>query len=189
MTSNDQNRLFVAVDMPEVVQKEIERIKRVFQKQELFEGRFTKPDQVHITLKFIGKIATNQIEKIDTVLKTIYAHKITAQVGSVDVFTVGNRIKILYLNLLCPELAMLAEKVKSVLLPWCEKEHRSFVSHATIARIKRVENKQRLLDFVRNFSVTPIDEFVIDSFVLKQSVLLPQGPEYTTLETYQLQDT
>lgn len=179
-------RLFIAVDLPAIVITEIERIQKELCEQNLFTGRYVRPEQVHVTMKFIGKIKECQISSIDSVLKKISFFTCKAQLCGVDVFSVGNKIKIIYLNLIVPELVLLAFKIDQVLRPWCESEKRDFVSHATIVRVKRVENKERLLEFLRKFKVEPI-QFTIDVFALKQSVLTSDGPEYTTIKTYTLQ--
>jgi len=184
--NNEFLRLFVAVDMPESVVHEVARIQKVLEEQALFEGRFTTPEQVHITLKFIGRVLQDQMQPITTALQGIAYKKIPAQLGGVDVFAIGNRIKITYLSIICPELKGLAKEVEAVLEPWAEPEKRDFVSHATIARVKRVEDKQQLLGALRKFEVQPLS-FTFDAFVLKQSVLSDQGPTYTNLATYPLQ--
>lgn len=180
-------RLFVAVDMPENVQQEVRKIQKALQKEPLFKGRFVKPENVHITVKFIGEVSNGDIENIEVVLRQIKAKKMEAYVGGVDVFTSRGRIKIIYLRVICQELADLAAQIEHALMPWCKKEERDFVSHATLARVKKVENKQELLDAVQNLSIEPVP-FIISSFVLKESVLLPEGPEYTTLFTFPLSD-
>ena len=186
MGNNEEyGRLFVAVDMPEAVTQYIERIQDALRRQDLFMGRFTKPEQVHITLKFIGEVPSCQVSGIGVVLQGIKVDKMKAQLGGLDVFAVGNKIKIIYIRVICPELTNLAKQVEDVLLAWCEREKRDFVSHATIARVKRVDDKQRLRKVVSQFEVQPM-QFVFDSFVLKQSVLLSEGPIYKTVETYPL---
>ena len=109
------------------------------------------------------------------------------QLGSLDVFVVGNHIKIIFLSLVCPELADLAQKIEQVLLPWSPVEKRSFVTHATIARIKWLENenKERLLGLLRKLSIKPL-QFTIDSFVLKESELSKKGPIYIDKARYRL---
>ncbi len=186
MGNNEElGRLFVAVDIPEAVIQYIERIQDKLRRQELFVGRFTRPEQVHITLKFIGEVSFDQIVGIDAVLQEIKVDKIKAQLGGLDVFAVGNKIKIIYIRVICPELTNLAKQVEDALLTWCEREKRDFVSHATIARVKLVDDKQLLRKVVSQFEVKPM-QFVFDSFVLKQSVLLSEGPIYKTVETYSL---
>jgi len=84
-----------------------------------------------------------------------------------------------------PRLGFLAQKIEQSLLQWCQAENRSFVSHATIARIKQLENQERLLGLFRKLSVKPI-QFTTDSFVLKESELSAKGPAYIDKVRYKL---
>ena len=104
---------------------------------------------------------------------------------SLDVFAAGNRVKIIFLQVICPKLDQLAQKIEQALLQWCEKENRLFVSHATVVRIKRLENKERLLDLLQKLSVKPV-QFTIDSFVLKESEFSVKAPAYTDKVRYKL---
>ncbi len=185
MNKNNIVRLFVAVDFPSAVLSEVERIQDELRRKKLFEGRFTNPEQVHITIKFIGEVAEDQVAGVETALQRIQLPKMAAQLSGLDVFAVGNKIKIVYLNVVCPPLSQLATHAQEALLPWSEREKRDFVSHATIARVKRVEDKPRLLGAVRTFEVQPL-QFTFDEFVLKQSVLSDQGPTYTNVAVYPL---
>ena len=180
-----QVRLFVAVDMPDQVKQEVARIRQILQEQDVFEGRFVGPEQVHITMKFIGEVEPEVITQIDTALQTIEAKKGEAHLGALDVFSKGAHIKIIFLNIVCPELAALAEQVDNMLVPWAKKEDRPFVSHLTLARVKRVADRQKLLQALHTIQVTPLT-FTIDSFVLKKSELKPEGPVYTDVARYVL---
>ncbi len=183
--NTDLIRLFVAVDFQQVVIEEVQRIQTKLHRQRLFEGRFIKPDHVHLTLKFVGAVLEKELLPIASVLKIISHPIMKAQLSNVDVFFVDNLIKIIYLGVICPELESLAKKVEEKLTPWVEPEQRNFVSHATIARVKRVEDKQRLLGVVRQLEIQSL-KFTFKAFVLKQSVLSVEGPQYTNLETYML---
>jgi len=183
----EKQRLFVGIDLPKHAHHQIGRIQKALQESRLFKGKFTRPDQVHITIKFIGEVSPEDAQRIQTVLQSIKAKKMEARLDGIDVFSMGNRIKIIFLNIICKELPSLAAEVEKVLLPWCEKEERDFVNHATVARVKGVEDREQLRNFVHSFSVEPLS-FVIEQFILKQSVLLPEGPEYKDLALYELLD-
>ena len=178
-------RLFIAVDMPPAVKEEVLRIQNYVKKKELLKGKFTAPDQIHITLKFLGDVPAELLPKIDGALKTIYLNTMKAQLGSLDLFSSGKIIKILFLNVVCPELSMLAKEIEERLGQWFEPERRPFVSHVTLARIKGVEDRERLAREINHCVVNPLS-FEIDQFVLKQSVLLPEGPIYTDIAVYKL---
>ncbi len=181
--TNQTVRLFIAVDMPQEVRQEIGRIQNYFKKRNLFNGKYTDAQHVHITLKFLGEVDSAMLPVIQEALGSIVFQSMPAHVGTVDVFASGNRIRVLFLYIICPTLTQLAKQVDTALSQWFEPEQRPFVSHVTIARVKAVDDRSKLINAVNVFSVSPI-QFTINEFVLKQSVLLPAGPMYTDIERY-----
>lgn len=181
----NHKRLFVAVEMPQTVVNELKHIQSQLKKQALFSGTFVNPEHTHITVKFIGDVALDQLEAIKNILTTVQCKPMHAQLGSLDVFQKGEFVKIIFLQIVCPELASLAEQIEAVLEPWVAKEERAFVNHLTIARVKQVPDVPKLLDFLHHMKVEPLS-FVFDSFVLKESELTPQGPVYTDVKRYTL---
>jgi len=171
--------------MPEEVVQEIARVQDIIKQEALFEGKFVDPQQVHITLKFIGEVPTEQVPLIEKALLAIKGEAMKAQLSAFDVFTAGGCIKIIFLQIICPRLGHLTQKIEQALLEWSKTEKRSFVSHATIARIKRLEKKERLLGLLEKLSIKPI-QFTIDSFVLKESELSAKGPVYIDKVRYKL---
>jgi len=62
-------RVFIGIDIPDSIKDEIE--KRVISKlkNKLDNARFVKKDSLHITLKFIGEVSDDKLEKIKSSLK------------------------------------------------------------------------------------------------------------------------
>ena len=119
MKNKNRVRLFVAIDMPAVVVQEIARVQDIIKRETFFEGKFIDPQQVHLTVKFIGEVPTKQLPFIEKALASIKGKTMEAQLDSLDVFVASNRIKIIFLSLVCPELADLAQKVEHALLQRC----------------------------------------------------------------------
>ncbi len=179
-------RLFIAIEFPQEIIDEVARIQRYFKKRKLFEGTYTQQRGMHMTLAFLGEVAPENIEPIRDALRTIMAPAMHASLGSFDFFLSRQEVKVLFLNVRCPELTPLVAQIETVLAPWYKKEMRSFVAHVTIARVKWVPDREKLETVLQEFAIKKID-FTINSFVLKKSELTPDGPVYTDVESYQLQ--
>ncbi|HRN78116.1 MAG TPA: RNA 2',3'-cyclic phosphodiesterase [Candidatus Dependentiae bacterium] len=177
-------RIFVAVELPVAVQKEIERVQHILKASALFEGRFANLQQSHITIKFIGDVMLKDIPSIHTALQDVIFSPSKAQLDRIGIFGTDHIIKVVYLNIVSPELAQLALTIDHQLEPWCMLEVREFVSHVTLARVKKVVDKKALLDFIEGITINPII-FTIDKFVLMESVLTPEGPDYKRLYVYE----
>ena len=57
-------RCFIALDLPREAIKRIEEIQELIKKKNLFAGKFTESDNLHLTLKFLGEISEEQIREI-----------------------------------------------------------------------------------------------------------------------------
>lgn len=178
-------RLFIAVELPQEVIDEVLRVQSYLKKRNVFEGTYTRQVGMHITLAFLGEVAPENLEPITYALRTIAAPAMHARLGSFDFFSSHQEIKILFLNVCCPALTSLVAQIEKVLAPWYKKEVRPFVAHITLARVKRVPDRDRLEAALNDFALKKLD-FTLDSFVLKKSQLTSDGPMYTDIAIYHL---
>jgi len=184
--NNDKShRLFVAIELPQQVREKLASICNDVAQKKLFLGRCTRPENIHLTLKFLGEVAESVVPEVDAALKTISFQSGVARLGSLDVFPTREKIRILFIHFLCPELVQLAQRIEDILADRFEPEARLFKSHVTLARIKSIDNKKEFLREIDEFTVSPM-QWSIDSFVLKRSVLTQEGPVYTTIARYAL---
>jgi 2'-5' RNA ligase len=59
-----------------------------------------------------------------------------------------------------------------------------FMGHATIARVKAINEKRSFIERIK--SIKPrFKEFEVKTFVLKKSILTPEGPTYEDVETFE----
>lgn len=93
--------------------------------------------------------------------------------------------RILFTDLDCFCLPILAKQIEQALDWIAVPEDREFKNHITLARVKSIENKEDFLYAVDNFQVKLLS-FEIKAFVLKESELTPKGPIYKTISHYDL---
>jgi RNA 2',3'-cyclic 3'-phosphodiesterase len=177
-------RIFISMDMPEEVKKEIQKIQDNLPE---FRGKFTEPENLHLTLKFLGEISDEKIKKVRENLGEVKYSSFESEINYGGYFdnSMSKKYsrKIIYWLYMsnCEGLQKLIDENLSDLFP---KEER-FMSHLTIARVKSTENKQAFLKELKNIPI-PKMKFLVDSFKLKHSVLTKQGPTYETIEEYYL---
>jgi len=177
-------RLFIAVEVPPLVIKELQRIEHELKRAHLFKGTYINPLHAHITLKFLGEVDEQLIPVIHERLLNIKYELMYAKLGKLDFFTSKKNIpRLIYCSVICPELITLAQQIDQELADLIEPEQRSFTNHLTLARIKHVDNYDDLIKFIESYSVESI-QFDIDSFFLKESVLTPKGPSYSIVQIY-----
>ncbi|MCF7800361.1 RNA 2',3'-cyclic phosphodiesterase, partial [Candidatus Babeliales bacterium] len=147
-----------------------------------FLGRKTSVENLHLTLKFLGEISEEEIQKIKEQLRKINFNKFKIEINSLGVFS-ENFIRIIWLHLSnCDALQKEIDRVLNEI--GFEKEKR-FMSHLTIARVKKIENKNYFLKKLKQINFDKI-VFEVDKFKLKESVLSSRGARYFNLETYNL---
>lgn len=175
-------RCFIAFDLPREAINEIRGIQELIKKQNLFTGRFTEPENLHLTLKFLGEIDEEKIEKVKERLRTIKFSGFEAEIGEVGVFS-RSFIKIIWVHLKGAE--KLQKEIDKILEEIFEPEQR-FMSHITLARVGYVGNKNELLEYLKSIKPEKI-KFKVDKFFLKESELFPEGPLYKDIDEYLLE--
>lgn len=187
MEENNKVRCFVALDLPREVMNHVKEIQDKIQKKNLFIGKFTEKENLHLTLKFLGEISEDTVEKVKGRLKGIKLGSFEAKLREVGAFSSKYKsyVRVIWAKL--ENCGRLQKEVDNALEGLFEKEHR-FMGHITIARIKKVKNKAELLDYVKNIKIKEL-KFKMDKFFLKKSELFETGPVYEDLEVYCLEDS
>lgn len=171
-------RCFIAIDLPEEVKRELTKIQKQLESVNL-KAKFVKPEQIHITLKFLGEISDNQINKIKEILKQIKFEPFKVRLNNLGVFPIQQFIRVIWVDILPKEKLMeLQQKIESVLDgQGIKKDERNFETHLTLARVKFVKDKEALISRLNEIKIKPL-EFEIRDFVLKKSTLTKEGPVY-----------
>lgn len=169
-------RAFIAIDIPfkEEFRKYQEEIKDL--------GGFSFPKQFHLTLKFLDEVNENKIEEIEDKLKEIKFKPFKSRLGDLGVFPNKNRINVIWISLIPEEkIKDLQNDVEDVLEQFFSREKREFKAHVTLARVKFVKDKEKLLESLKK---EINGEFVMDKFKLIKSELTSKGAIYTVLGEY-----
>jgi len=173
-------RCFIAINIPKNIKNKIYEIQNQLPE---FIGKKTKLENLHLTLKFLGEINEDKIEKIKEKLKQTKFKKFNTTLDEVGVFS-EKFIKILWLHLTnCTELQ---KQIDNSLQDLFKPEFR-FMSHITIARVKKIQNKNQFLENLKKIKIPEI-KFHIDKFYLMSSELSSQDPKYKIIEEYNLVD-
>lgn len=181
-------RAFIAIELSEEAKKALAELQAEFIKSEA-DVKWVKPENIHITLKFLGNITEEQKEKIQEILddnlKGFNSFKIGLQ--GVGAFPKPNYPRVVWVGTtgeeqLKPIAKLIDEKINKLGFP---KEERAFKSHLTFARVRSGRNKDKLTEALKKFEAFSGPEFLVDAVCLLQSALTPQGSIYTLLhKTY-----
>jgi len=174
-------RCFVAFPLPAAVKNAIRRLQSDL-KPSMPKIRWTRPDNLHLTLRFLGDQPEDSLEKLaETVLSVgDSSHCFQLTFSGLDAFPSWHRGRVLWLGLAQPELvSQLHQKLSDGLLQLgIPEEPRPFHPHLTIGRCRQPMALPQRPAGGRSRTVA---EFRVDRLVLYQSRLTLQGARHTEL--------
>jgi 2'-5' RNA ligase len=178
-------RLFLAVDLPDPIRRQVAALA-----DQVTGARWTKPEQLHITLRFMGKTPDEALAEIRRRLSEVRHSTFELSLAGAGVFPEGARAtnaRVLWLGIRGAEaLGELKTAIDKNLDGVAAPEEKSgFSPHLTLARFPRHPDQTlaRFLDANRSFRSVG---WKIGSFRLYKSTLSSQGALHEVVETYQL---
>lgn len=192
-------RLFFAINLPDEVVESVRASQDVL--RELAGGdakggiRWTRPEQFHYTLKFLGETNVPRARQaVDVALSFQGAvEPFTLTIGSLGAFPNPQRPSVLWAGALQggEELAEFAGRLDAQLVKHAfTRENRPVKAHLTLARIKSYAGEEAAARALRKAladsesSNRPIASFTVDRFALMRSDLGPHGSTYTPVEEF-----
>ncbi|MFH1823448.1 MAG: RNA 2',3'-cyclic phosphodiesterase [archaeon] len=174
-------RTFIAIELPSSTRDELKKIQEKFKANPGVSANFVNPENLHLTLKFLGEIPEEKVEQIKKL--KIDFKKFKVNLGKVGVFPSLNYIRILWVSLEPGFLIKdLHDKIEEILQA---KKDVKFESHITLARIKNLKSTKDFLKEMKNTKVNN-KEFEVGSIVLKKSTLEPgKLPVYENLFVFE----
>lgn len=178
-------RCFICIELSREAIEYFEEMQEIIRKKNIFQGKYTEPENLHLTLKFLGEIPESRVEEVKKRLDEIKLEGFNVKLGAFGLFS-KKSFRILWVKLLGEGLFKLQNEVDSKLEGLFPLEER-FMGRITLARIKKVFDKKIFLDYVKNIKTKKINFSVCD-FVLKKSELKPEGPVYSDIVRYKLEN-
>ncbi|MDH3394432.1 MAG: RNA 2',3'-cyclic phosphodiesterase [Desulfobulbaceae bacterium] len=177
------HRLFVAVDLPETIKDRLAEI--CFG---LPGAKWVKPEQLHLTLRFIGEVDGATFMDIRAALATIALPPFSLGLKGLGCFPPRKTPRVLWVGLEPPleQLVQLRNRVEATLVRLgVEPEHRKFAPHITLARLKETP-KNRLANFLAGNSLFSTESFPVENFHLYSSSIGSKGAIHTLEASYPL---
>jgi len=175
------HRIFLAINLPEQIKKELLKFQNQWADLPV---RWTKKDNLHITLVFLGYLNDEEILEVCKLTRKAAQKHQPFEIKLKRIYLGPNNLpRMIWIkgeeN---PDLVKLKNNLEGKLLN--HRENRPFQVHITLARIRQGE-WQRLPDkpkIDKEISLV----FPVDSIEIMESYLSRKGPDYTVLESVEL---
>jgi RNA 2',3'-cyclic 3'-phosphodiesterase len=179
-------RLFVALDLPEAVRHALaELIANLKPKSQ--GARWVQPENLHITLKFIGHVGNEKLSPIQSALSSIHtAQPIELRFRGIGFFPNERRPRAFWCGVAgSPNLAELAADIDRALVPLgIEAETRPFTPHLTLARFKSDEGVREVVHAANDMKSNDFGAATETNFHLYESLLKSTGAQYNRVASF-----
>ena len=189
-------RAFVAIELPSSVKFALSQLQDNLKRSEHASVKWVDTGSIHLTLKFLGNIATETIPELTKVLSEA-ARGITPfhlELGEMGVFPNLRAPRVVWVGLRgeTATLSVLQENIESALIPLgFPPENRAFSPHLTLGRVREKASpgeRRSLGQAVASSKVASMEPFPVDSLSLMRSTLTREGAVYSRLYSVALRE-
>ncbi|MGB5748594.1 MAG: RNA 2',3'-cyclic phosphodiesterase [Desulfobacterales bacterium] len=179
-------RTFIALELPPAVISLFQEVQQDLKRLKI-RARWVRPENIHLTLKFLGDVNPDDIDKIGTAMAVaaIDCLPVTVYVKGIGVFPGIKRPRVIWVGLGGDTQSLLAlqsrleQELARVAFP---KDKRSFKAHLTLGRFKKPANPAAVRQMISEYATLNSDEFTCNQVFLFGSDLKPSGPVYSKLK-------
>ena len=185
--NQEQIRCFVAIEIPDTIQTLLTSAQEELRKF-VRGASWVKRENIHLTLKFLGDVAPNQISVIKSSIEQVTdtLSPFSMELGGIGAFPNLSRPRIIWAGVKtgADEVAAIARDIDVRLgRHGYERNEKPFRPHLTLARLKTRVNLKPFVDVFQQYDTINGATMVVNQIQVVQSQLRPSGAVYTPLET------
>jgi 2'-5' RNA ligase len=175
-------RTFICIEIPQSIKDRINRLQEILRQIDA-QISWTKPSNIHLTLKFLGGIEASRIERVKKALERAASGigPFEVEVSGSGCFPSARSPRVLWVGFSnVPErLQHLYSNIEDELARGgFEREKRKFSPHLTIGRMRTPHNAARVAEALIA-SGFESEAFIATEVILMRSDLKPTGSIYT----------
>jgi 2'-5' RNA ligase len=183
-------RTFIAFELPPAVISLLQQVQQELKGLKL-RARWVRPENIHLTIKFLGDITPGDMDKIGVAMAdaAVEIAPLSLAVKGIGVFPGTKRPRVIWVGLggdihrLLALQSRLEDKLAAVGFP---RETRSFRAHLTLGRFKQAANPATIRQMINEYANLSSDDFTFKHIMLYKSDLKPSGAVYSQLKQAQL---
>ena len=155
--------------------------------------KWVNSEQFHITLFFLGDTDEEMIPRIRTQLGNMadQFNSFNINLSGLGVFKNINKPRVLWTGIYQYDtMKKIKERIEEEMVALgFPAEEREFRPHLTIARLKWINDKEKLKDLIETYKKEDFQQVKINEIIYYESILKPSGPVYKPIEKFVLPDT
>lgn len=178
----DAVRTFICIEIPESIKARIDQLQKTLKAIDA-QVSWTKPSNIHLTLKFLGDVEETRIQKVVDAVERAAAglSRFEVEVSGAGCFPSPRSPRILWIGFseVPDALKQLRARVEEELArERFAREKRKFSPHLTIGRLRGPKNAPRLAEalIASGFNA---EAFTASAVIVMRSDLKPTGSIYT----------
>jgi len=179
-------RLFVALEIPSAMRENLAALLKTLRAVSP-QTRWVRPENLHVTLKFIGEAPEAKLAAIRSALAGARSDQpVTVDFRGLGFFPNDKHPRVFWAGIeASPNLKTLAADIdngtEKLGIP---REQRTFSPHLTLARFEPPGLPEKLRSAIHENATRNFGTLRATKFHLIESKLKPSGAEYTTLESF-----
>ena len=190
----EQLRSFIAIELPDEFRLELRQLQDRLKSDKQHRVKWLDPDNIHLTLKFLGNTAIYTIGKITRVIeetaREIPPFRLT--VKDLGVFPDFKRVRVAWIGIggEVDKLSQLHQHIESNLMRiGFTPESRPFTPHLTLARLHNQassDERKRFSQLITDTTFIISSAFKVDAISLMRSKLTREGAIYSRISVIEL---
>jgi 2'-5' RNA ligase len=178
-------RTFIAIALSPEIRRGLAGIQSELKRSDA-DVKWVEPENIHLTLKFLGEVTKEFLPKVKEVLAGVASRfkPFEISIAGIGAFPKLDYPRVVWVGIEKgkAQTKAIAEKLDEELekLGFAREEH-EFSAHLTIGRVRSSKNKERLKQLITDYGLRITDYEQIETVTLFQSTLTPNGPIYTSL--------
>jgi len=141
-------------------------------------------ENIHLTLKFLGNVSASKLGEVESALAQVTFPPFSLEIKGAGAFPNLKRMNVIWVGVGegWSQVELVFEQTEKFLHQLgFSRETRPFSPHITVARVKSGRKRDEIAAFLGHLTEESFGTFAVESVRLKQSVLSPSGPKYSTL--------
>jgi 2'-5' RNA ligase len=182
-------RSFIALEISPEIQAQLGQIQNQLKKSDA-DVKWVNPQNIHLTLKFLGNVSPEMIEQIKKVItKLSQEHKhFELKITQLGAFPTIEHPRVLWVGIeqgFKPTIQLAKDLEERLIQLGFLREKRAFTPHLTLGRVRSNQNRKQLKQLLHSITFHP-QTMPVQTIILFKSTLTPKGALYQPLYQTQL---